>query len=201
MLGYSDRIAHALTYLAKHYHPLAPAGDALPFLAQPYSVAIILARHGVDETTILAGLLHHLLEVTQADRRDATMLAVSERFGPVATAVASDAALPLRSQQGMDIPWRYRRRDLLGQVAVSDPRALDIRCAVELHACGSAISLLRRLGPEYLDLQGRGGGREAIEWYEDLHLALGRRDDWPSTTLHHELGQLAGELRMLARER
>lgn len=201
MLGYSDRIAHALTYLAKHYHPLAPTGDALPFLAQPYSVAIILARHGVDETTIVAGLLHHLLEATQPERRDAVMTAVGDRFGPVATGVASEAALPLLSQQGAMIPWRYRRRDLLGHVAACDPRALDIRCAAELHACGSAISLLRRLGPEYLDLCGRGNGREAIDWYEDLYLALDLREDWPSAALHHELGQLARELRQLASER
>jgi len=198
MLGYSDRIAHALTYLAKHYHPLAPAGDALPFLAQPYNVAIILARHGADETTIVAGLLHHLLEVTPAERRTVVTAAVRDRFGSISAEVACEAALPLLNQQGAPIPWRYRCRDLLGQVAVCDPRALDIRCAAELHACGGAISLLRRLGPEYLDLHGRGGGREAIDWYEDLHLALSRREDWPSTALLHELGQLAQELRVLA---
>ncbi|HET9065388.1 MAG TPA: HD domain-containing protein [Gemmatimonadales bacterium] len=201
MLGYSDRIAHALTYLAKHYHPLAPAGDALPFLALPYNVAIILARHGADETTIVAGLLHHLIEVTDASRRARVIAAIRDRFGAVPAEVAAEVALPLCSQQGAPVPWRYRCRDLLGQVAVCDPRALDIRCAAELHACGGAISLLRRLGPEYLDLHGRGGGREAVDWYEDLHLALSRREDWPSAALHHELGQLARELRLLAGER
>lgn len=201
MLGYSDRIAHALTYLAKHYHPLAPAGESLPFLAEPSNVAIILSRHGADEITIVAGLLHHLLEASPAERREAVRSAMSVRFGAVAAGVASDAALPLLSEQGTPIPWRNRRRDLLGQVAICDPRALDIRCAAELHACGGAISLVRRLGPEYLELYGQGGGREAVDWYEDLHLALGRREDWPSVSLHHELGRLTSQLRLLARDR
>lgn len=199
MLGYSDRIAHALTYLAKHYHPRAPASGGLPFLAQPYSVALILARHDADETTIVASLLHHLVEVAMPSERATTPAALVDRFGPVATGVAIDAALPLVTADGVTIPWRQRRRDLLAHLALAEPRALDVRCAVELHACGSAVSLVRRLGPEYLELHGRGAGHEAIDWYDDLCLAFSRREDWPSLSLRHELTQLTRELRQLTR--
>src|SRR5690606_15880323 len=63
MHGYSDRIHHALSYLAKHYHPHAPADQPLPFVAQPYNLIVILARHGADEITLVAGILHHLIEI------------------------------------------------------------------------------------------------------------------------------------------
>lgn len=198
MHGYSDRIHHALTYLAKHYHPRAPAHAPLPFVAHPSNVALILARHGADETTIVASILHHLLEIAPPAERPGVEGSLRDKFGPVVIGVACDAAAPRVDQFGEPLEWRHRKREVLRQLATIEPRALDIRCANEIHECGSAISVAGRLGTEYLEPHGLGTGRETMAWYDDLTQALVRRVDWPSHGLLRELDDLSRELRRLA---
>jgi hypothetical protein len=197
MHGYSDRIHHARTYLAKHYHPQAPDERRLPFVAQPYNVLVILARHGADETTLVAAVLHHLIEVTPAAGRTRIEAALRSKFGPVVASVAGDAAAPRVDPAGTPLAWRHRKREVLRQLGAIEPRALDIRCAAEIHECGSAISLVGRLGPEYLEPHGHGPRHETLDWYDDLLQALGRRIDWPSVAMQVELADLVGQLRDL----
>lgn len=195
MHGYSDRISHALTYLAKHYHPRAPASAPLPFVAHPSNVAIILARHGAEETTIVASILHHLLEIAPPSERSEVEAELRRKFGPVAIGVAGDAATPRVDADGYPLDWRHRKRVILVQLATMEPRSLDIRCAGEIHECGSAVSVAGRLGAEYLELHGHGHRRELMAWYDDLTALLERRNDWPSTAMRMELVHLTSQLR------
>lgn len=189
MYGYSDRINHALTFAAKHQTPRASGVTALPAVAAPANVAVILARHGADETTLVAGILHHLLEAAPSTPDDLTVK-IGAKFGPVVLGVARDAAAPATE-------WRHRKRAILTSIVTMEPRALDIRCAAEIHECGSAIALIERLGPEYLEIHGLGTPYETAAWYSDAALALGRRIDWPARSLRTELTTLAGRLAAL----
>ena len=60
--GYSDRINHALAFAAKHHDQQVRKGTRLPYLTHPANVAIILTRYGCDETTVVAGILHDVIE-------------------------------------------------------------------------------------------------------------------------------------------
>jgi (p)ppGpp synthase/HD superfamily hydrolase len=199
MHGYSDRINHALTYLAKHYAPRAPVHAPHPFLAHPSNVAIILARHDADETTMVAAIVHHLIEVAPTPDRDAVTKRLGQKFGSVVTAIASDAAVGRVDHYGEPTPWRHRKREILTRLGTVEPRALDIRCADEIHECGTAIAIVQRLGVEYLEPEGRDSVREIIAWYDDLVEAIGRRVDWPARTMGEELRTLAGRLDGLVR--
>ena len=55
-----------------------------------------------------------------------------------------------------------------GQLAVAEPRALDICVADEIHACGSTITALRRLGVEYLRTVSRADSEQTIWWYRSM---------------------------------
>jgi (p)ppGpp synthase/HD superfamily hydrolase len=55
--GYSDRIAHALAFSAKYAPTPRGRGTGPGQTTHPANVAVILARHGCDETTIVAGIL------------------------------------------------------------------------------------------------------------------------------------------------
>ncbi len=57
MQGYSDRINHAFAFAAKHHDQQVRKGTRLPYLTQPANVAIILARYGQDDDTVVAGIL------------------------------------------------------------------------------------------------------------------------------------------------
>lgn len=197
MNGYSDRVHHAFTYAAKHYAPRAPAHAPLPFLALPSNVALILARHGADETTLVASILHHLIEVARPSERAEVEHRIGERFGSVILGIACDAATPRLAESGEPHGWRNRKREMLRQLITMEPRALDIRCADEIHECGSSIATVQRLGPEYLEVHGFDAPREVVAWYDDLSEALDRRIDWPSDPMRDELRRLAVRLAAL----
>lgn len=187
MHGYSDRVNHALAFAAKHQLGLGGGGGFLPALTAPANVAVILARHGADEPTLVAGILHTVLE-TAGPEAEGLALKIGAKFGPVVLGVARDAAAP-------PVPdWRLRKRGILTQLVTMEPRALDIRCAAEIHECGSAVALVERLGPEYLGPQGLGSPRETVAWFHDVSLAFGRRADWPARALRTELAALAERL-------
>lgn len=194
MQGYSDRINHALAFAAKHHAPRAPSDGAMPFVAHPANVAIILARHGADETTLVAGILHHVLEVCDAAAREELARKIGEKFGSVVLAVAHDAVEPSLDGRGERLAWAQRKRLLLAALATMEPRALDICCADEIHQCGTAIALVERLGVEYLLPQGFAPAPLMLTWYGDLDDALSRRDDWPGRALRQELGALRQRL-------
>lgn len=194
MNGYSDRVNHALAFSAKHHSPRAPMLGRLAFIAHPANVAIILARHGADETTLVAGVLHHVLEVTPDPERPTLEKRMREKFGPVIVAVACDAAECCVDELGAPIPWVHRKRALLSRLLAMEPRSLDICCADEIHECGSAIALVERMGPEYLEAHELASGPHALGWYGDLLESLGRRVDWPARGMRHELHALRDRL-------
>jgi hypothetical protein len=197
MLGYSDRINHALNYLAKHYRPGLAGLPTHQQLAHPANVALVLARHQADETTLVASILHHLLEAAPPPNRSHIETQLVIKFGAIATEVASDASVPQHDEAKAARPPRAIRRAILGQVAACSPRALDIRCADEIHSCGTSIAVVQRLGMEYLEPDDTGAPREIIAWHEDLLEAFDRRIDWQSPGMLSELRALAGRLRAL----
>src|SRR3569833_1393465 len=60
--GYSDRINHAFAFAAKHHDRQVRKGTRLPYLTHPANVAVILTRYGQDEDTVVAGILHDVIE-------------------------------------------------------------------------------------------------------------------------------------------
>jgi (p)ppGpp synthase/HD superfamily hydrolase len=191
MHGYSDRINHAFAFAAKYYGAVAPAGAGMDYLAHPANVAIILARYGCEQITIVAGILHHVLEEAGPGRRSVLERKISDKFGPVALAIAKDALEPKFDFRGAERSWQASKQEYLGQLAAAEPRALDICVADELHACGSTITALRRLGVEYLRVLSRAGSAQTIWWYRSMLEILEARADWPRR-------EMLGELRLLS---
>src|SRR5690606_12964340 len=130
--------------------------------------------------TLVASILHHLIEIARPSARAQVEVRIGERFGPVILGIASDAATARVNDAGEPHPWRARKRQMLRQLIAMEPRALDIRCADEIHECGTSIATVQRLGPEYLEVHGLDAPREVAGWYDDLSATLDRRVDWPS---------------------
>ncbi len=194
MRGYSDQINHAFAFVAKYRSPRAPATGAMHFMAHPANVAVILARHGVDDLTLVAGILHHVLEATTPQEHDELCQKIGEKFGSVILAVVRDAADPCYDAQGTPLEWAHRKRLVLGRLLTMSPRAIDICCADELHECGTTVALVERLGPEYLATAGLPSGPPALGWYDDLLEALATRVDWPGHGLREEVAELRRRL-------
>lgn len=194
MHGYSDRINHAFAFAAKYYGAVAPVGVGMDYLAHPANVAIILARYGCEQVTIVAGILHHVLEEAAPSSRPVLERKIADKFGPVALAIAKDALEPKYDARGAERGWQARKQEYLAQLAAAEPRALDICVADELHACGSTITALRRLGVEYLRTLSRAGSAQTIWWYRSMLEILDARPDWPRRDMLSELRILSTDL-------
>lgn len=193
MLGYSDRINHAFAFAAKYHGAVAPAGSGMDYLAHPANVAIILARYGCEQATIVAGILHHVLEETPPERRPPLEQKIADKFGPVALAIARDAVEPKFDRRG-ERPWQACKQEYLTLLGQAEPRALDICVADEIHACGSTITALRRLGVEYLRTVSRAGSEQTIWWYRSMLEVVEARPEWPRRDMLAELRMLSTDL-------
>jgi (p)ppGpp synthase/HD superfamily hydrolase len=200
MNGYSDRINHAFAFAAKYHGAVAPAGAGMDYLAHPANVAIILARYDCDQITIVAGILHHVLEEALPDQRPSLERKIADKFGPVVLAVAKDALEPKFDRRG-ERAWQARKQEYLSQLAIAEPRALDICVADEIHACGSTITALRRLGVEYLRTVSRASSEQTIWWYRSMLEILTARSDWPQREMISELRLMSADLVRSLRKR
>jgi len=194
MLGYSDRINHAFAFAAKYHGAMAPPGAGMDYVAHPANVAVILARYGCEQATIVAGILHHVLEETTAEHREVLEQKISDKFGPVVLAIARDAVEPKLDRRGAERSWQSCKQEYLTLLAMAEPRALDIIVADELHACGSTITALRRLGLEYLRTVSRAGSDQTIWWYRSMLEILDSRSEWPRREMLSELRVLSTDL-------
>jgi (p)ppGpp synthase/HD superfamily hydrolase len=194
MHGYSDRINHAFAFAAKYYVSMAPAGAGMDYLAHPANVAIILARYGCEQVTIVGGILHHVLEEAPPERVPVLEQKIGDKFGPVALAIARDALEPKFDRRGLERPFQSCKAEYLTLLAAAEPRALDICVADEIHACGSTITALRRLGVEYLRTVSRAGSTQTIWWYRSMLEVLETRPDWPRREMLAELRMMSADL-------
>lgn len=201
MHGYSDRISHAFAFAAKYYVSMAPSGAGMDYLAKPANVAVILARYGCEQVTVVAGIVHHILEEAPPNRLPQLEQKISDKFGPVTLAIARDALEPKFDRRGFERPWQSCKAEYLTQLAAAEPRALDICVADELHACGSVITALRRLGVEYLRTVSRAGSEQTIWWYRSMLEILTARSDWPQREMISELRLMSADLVRSLRQR
>lgn len=192
MSGYSDRIDHALALAAK----LLPREGVRPAtLARPGSLALILTRHGCDDTTVIAAILHEILTQRPLDERTDLSRRIGEKFGPVTLAVALEALEPERvSDERMRRTWETERVDSLTHLATLEPRSLSIRAAEEILACGGVLHDLRRLGREYLPTVSSATGEQLLWWFRAFAEALDQRQEWPRRAMVGDLRLLAAEL-------
>ena len=194
MHGYSDRIHHAFAFAAKHYVPRAPATGSADFIAHPGNLAVILSRYSADQPTVVAGVLHLVLEETPPSRRPAMERSIGVKFGSVVLAIARDAVETRFDARGCDLPWRAVKHDYLAHLGVAEPRAVDICVADEIHSAGLTLTALRRLGAEYVRTVSSASSEQTIWWYRSLLELLEGRTDWQRPEMLEELRVLSTDV-------
>ena len=189
--GYSDRIGHAIAFAAKHaVASIGRGAGAANTLIPPANVAVILARHGVDETTIVAGILAALLQGQPLTLRLELETKIPEKFGEEACQAACASLEPRYESRGKERTWDARKMDQLAGLSQADRRTLEVCAAREIFLCGSVLTDLRRLGPEYLTAYAPGGALMLLGWFRDLVGVLERHPIGPRPSLLAELRDL-----------
>ena len=111
--------AEAFGYAVERHDGQRRDSDAAPFILHPLEVAVLLRNRGYDDEVIAAGLLHDLIEDT-----DATADELRDRFGPRVCGLV--AAL---SDDGSIEDYAERKAALREQVERAGPDAAAIYAA------------------------------------------------------------------------
>jgi hypothetical protein len=170
--GYSDRINHALAFAAKHHDRQVRKGTRLPYLTHPANVAVILARYDQDESTIVSGILHDVIEDCVGENYTREMLEqrVANKFGPDVLDTVLSVTLRRKDDDGMEFSADERKDDYLARLAQAGPRALWVCAADKLHNANTIVSDLRRtVDPDTVWGRFNAGREGTVRWYRAVH--------------------------------
>jgi (p)ppGpp synthase/HD superfamily hydrolase len=197
--GYSDRINHAFAFAAKHHDRQVRRGTRLPYLTHPANVAVILTRYGQDEQTVVAGILHDVIEdcVRDGYTRDTLEQRIGDKFG----ADVLDTVLAVTQRQvdeeGIELSSEERRDDYLARLAAASERARWVCAADKIHNGSSILADLKRtLDPDTVWSRFAAGRSGTARWYRRVYDRL--REVGFTTPVMDELRDVALELERVA---
>ena len=170
--GYSDRINHALAFAAKHHDQQVRKGTRLPYLTHPANVAIILTRYGCDETTVVAGILHDVIEdcVTKNYTREMLEQRIASKFGGDVLEIVLAVTHRKHDDAGEEFSSEERKADYLERLALASEQALWVCAADKLHNANSILSDLQRtIEPQSIWSRFKAGKDGTVRWYRAVH--------------------------------
>jgi (p)ppGpp synthase/HD superfamily hydrolase len=181
--GYSDRINHALAFAAKHHDRQVRKGTRLPYLTHPANVAIILTRYGRDEQTVVAGILHDVIEdcVREAYTADMLEQRIGDKFGTDVLTTVLAVTHRRVDDDGVELAHDDRRDDYLARLSSASDAARWVCAADKLHNASSILSDLHRtIDPDTIWSRFNGGREATVRWYRRVYdrlIAIGFTGD------------------------
>ena len=166
--GYSDRINHALAFAAKHHDRQVRKGTRLPYITHPANVAIILCRYGRDDETVIAGILHDVVEDCVREHYSAQMLEqrIGDKFGAGVLATVLAVTKRVVDDDGIELSNDERRDDYLARLSAADERARWVCAADKLHNASTILADLERtIDPDTVWGRFNAGRDGTIEFY------------------------------------
>jgi (p)ppGpp synthase/HD superfamily hydrolase len=197
--GYSDVINHALAFAAKHHDRQVRKGTKLPYLTHPANVAVILTRYGCDSDTVVAGILHDVIEDCVREGYSREML--EQRIGDKFSAKVLDTVLAVtyrrHDDDGVELSGDDRKTDYLERLSGASEEARWVCAADKIHNASSILSDLRRTVDTETIWSRFGGGRAGTgRWYRHVYERL--RELGFDAPIMAELDMVSGELQQLA---
>ncbi|MBK6487565.1 MAG: bifunctional (p)ppGpp synthetase/guanosine-3',5'-bis(diphosphate) 3'-pyrophosphohydrolase [Gemmatimonadetes bacterium] len=172
VIGYSDRINHALAFAAKHHDQQVRKGTRLPYLTHPANVALILTRYGRDDDTVIAGILHDVIEdtVREAYSREMLEQRISEKFGAEVLATVHQVTHRRVDDDGVELSPGERKQDYLDRLAQASEVARWVCAADKLHNAASIVADLRRtVDADSVWGRFKVGKEGTLQWYRNVH--------------------------------
>lgn len=196
MTGYSDRINHAFAFAAKHHDQQVRKGTRLPYLTHPANVAVILTRYGCADDTVVAGILHDVVEDCVRENWTHEMLVerIGRKFGDTVLDTVLTVTERRHDDDGVDMSYEDRKSDYLERLVNASADALWVCAADKVHNAQSILSDLRRTSfPETVWGRFSAGRDGTVLWYQRVADRL--RAVGFSAPIVEELEAAAAELR------
>lgn len=173
--GYSDRINHALAFAAKHHDRQVRKGTRLPYLTHPANVAIILTRYGRDEDTVIAGILHDVIEdcVRENYTREMLEQRIGDKFGDAVLDTVLTVTQRNVDDEGNDLSSDERKDDYLERLSGASESARWVCAADKLHNAGTIVADLKRtIDPGTVWSRFNAGRGGTVRWYRHVYERL-----------------------------
>lgn len=173
--GYSDKINHALAYAAKHHDRQVRKGIRLPYLTHPANVAVILTRYDCDEDTVVAGILHDVVEdcVTDGYTREMLEQRIGDKFGGSVLQTVLQVTHRRLDDDGVELSSDQKKQDYLERLGQAGEAALWVCAADNVHNTRSILSDLQRTVDSPTIWSRFSGARAAtVKWYRDVYERL-----------------------------
>jgi len=197
--GYSDAINHALAFAAKHHDRQVRKGTKLPYLTHPANVAVILTRYGSSNETVVAGILHDVIEDCVRDGYTREMLEqrIGDKFGPKVLETVLAVTYRRHDDDGVELSSEDRKADYLERLSEANEEARWVCAADKVHNASSIVSDLRRtVDPETVWSRFGGGKTATARWYREVYERL--RAVGFDAPIMAELDSVSSELQKLA---
>ena len=197
--GYSDTINHALAFAAKHHDRQVRKGTRLPYLTHPANVALILTRYGRDTDTVVAGILHDVIEDCVRDGYSREMLEqrIGDKFGPKVLDTVLAVTYRRNDDDGVELSGDDRKTDYLERLSSASEEARWVCAADKIHNASSIVADLRRTVDTETIWSRFGGGRAGTgRWYRQVYERL--REVGFDAPIMAELDRTSSELQELA---
>ncbi len=197
--GYSDVINHAFAFAAKHHDRQVRKGTKLPYLTHPANVAVILTRYGRDTDTVVAGILHDVIEDCVRDGYTSEMLEqrIGDKFGAKVLETVLAVTYRRHDDDGVELSTEDRKTDYLDRLSGASEQARWVCAADKVHNASSIVADLRRtVDPETVWSRFSGGKAAIASWYRRVYERL--REVGFEAPIMAELDQVSGDLEKLA---
>jgi (p)ppGpp synthase/HD superfamily hydrolase len=173
--GYSDRINHALAFAAKHHDRQVRKGTRLPYLTHPANVAIVLTRYGRDEDTVIAGILHDVIEDCVRENYSRAMLEqrIGDKFGMSVLDTVLSVTQRAVDDSGTELSSEERKDDYLARLTEASESARWVCAADKLHNAGTIVADLKRtIDPTTVWGRFHVGRDGTVRWYRRVYERL-----------------------------
>jgi len=173
--GYSDKINHAFAFAAKHHDRQVRKGTKLPYLTHPANVAVILTRYDRDEDSVVAGILHDVVEdcVRDGYSRETLEQRIGEKFGESVLRTVLQVTYRKLADDGAELSSAQKKEDYLERLSKAEESALWVCAADKIHNARSILSDLRRtVEPNAVWSRFSGARAATVKWYRDVYERL-----------------------------
>jgi (p)ppGpp synthase/HD superfamily hydrolase len=197
--GYSDVINHALAFAAKHHDRQVRKGTKPPYLTHPANVAVILTRYGGDNETVVAGILHDVVEdyVKEGYTREMLEQRLTDKFGAKVLETILAVTYRRNDDEGVELSLEDRKADYLERLSGASEEARWVCAADKIHIAASIVADLRRtVDPETVWRRFGGGKAGTGRWYRQVYERL--RELGFDAPIMAELDKVSAELQEFA---
>ena len=175
MRGYSDRINHALAFAAKHHDTQVRKGLRMPYVTHAANIAVILTHYDCDETTVVSGVLHDVIEDCVRDGFSADDLSerIGAKFGHDVLRTVLSVTRRRFDDSGIEMNKDDMKDDYLERLSTASESARWVCAAHNLHNAGTVLADVQRtIEPAIVWNRGGTGRDGTLHWYRAVHERL-----------------------------